>query len=850
MNYSINDAQRLPVASIFAPLRQALQSHQQVIIEAPTGAGKSTALPLEMLSWPELSGKILMLEPRRVATRNVAAFIAKCLAEPLGKQVGYRVRGEAQVSKETRLEVVTEGILTSMIQQDPELTGIDTIIFDEIHERHLTTDIGLALALEVQQSWREDLKIVAMSATLSGLPLQSLMPKAIHLCSEGRSFPIEVDYRPALSQQPWLNHLAKVILELVSGASSYQREYSQGSILIFLPGKGEIQRLAHLLSAIPRHYIICPLYGDLSPSAQQQAVAAAPTGMQKIVLATNVAESSLTIDGVSVVIDSGYQREASFNPKNGVTRLALKRISQASAAQRSGRAGRLSNGLSIRLWSHEEQGRLPVTQVPEISQSELTQVVFECAQWGERQLNNLPLLTPAPRINEQLAWGLLQQLQLVDNNNKLTPLGNKAYALGVHPRLAFMLLQAQTIAANRQQPTLVVLACCIAAIIDARALPRKGIDIHAYLPLALQGSMKQQVHRWLTKLQQPCELDGLLQWATDSDISLLVALAFPDRIARARGQSGFLLSHGCGVTVAPEEALANEPWIVVADFQEHDNHRSGRVYLACKLTPALFEHELAHLVTQSQTSHWDEAKGRFVAQRMTQIGHLVLNTQAISAINQELIVAALLEQVRQKGLILLHRYDELIQLQCRVALAQQYDQIQTWPDISEQQLISSLDHWLAPYLSDIKSMARLAKLDVCQLVLNQLPWSLQQTLNERVPTHWPMLTGTNAPIHYQIDPSTQKQASSIKGLIRVRLQEALGMTQSPMLFNGKVALTMELLSPAQRQIALTADLASFWQGPYEHLKKEMKGRYPKHLWPDDPANTPPTKMTKKKTLGL
>ncbi|NKF49547.1 ATP-dependent helicase HrpB [Shewanella sp. WXL01] len=842
----------MPISEIFPQLKAAISEHRQFVIEAPTGAGKSTALPAEMLKWQEISGKILMLEPRRVAARNVAHFVAASLGEPIGQTVGYRVRGETKVSSQTRLEVVTEGVLTRMIQQDPELTGIDVVMFDEIHERHLTTDMGLALALAVQQDWREDIKIIAMSATLSGLPLDKLMPDAVSLQSQGRSFEVELAYKAAPTQSPWLNHMAKVIADIARGESGYAEQYTQGSILAFLPGKGEIIRLSELLSHLPEDYLICPLYGELSAKQQQMAVNRAPEGKRKIVLATNVAESSLTIDGITIVVDSGYQREASFNPNNGVTRLSLKRISQASAIQRSGRAGRLQAGLAVRLWGAEQQGRLAATTAAEITQSELTQQALDCAYWGEAQLQDLQLLSMPPKVNEQLAWQTLQQLQLVDSHHKITALGRSAYELGVHPRLAFMLLKAKQIAADN--PQLLQLACALAAIVEARGLPKKGVDIAKYLPLTEQGQVCQQVQSWLNRLQdkgqgkQTAPRQPVNSWASDADISLLLALAYPDRIAKARGQGRFLLSHGCGVSLDETEALANEDYLVVADFGEHANQQNGRVYLASRLPKSLFDGELAYLVTEQSLGEWNAAKGRFIAEKQTCIGKVVLARESINKIDQAIVINALLAEIRRQGFEIFDHVQKLKQLQLRVALARQFEG-ELWPEVSEQQLLASLEDWLAPYLNEVKTLEQLKKLDVASLLLNQLDWNLQQQLAEKVPSHWPMLTGTRAPIEYQVDDANQQTAAGVRALLKVRLQEALGMAQSPSLFNGKFVITMSLLSPAQRPIAVTADLASFWQGPYEHVKKEMKGKYPKHLWPDDPANTQPTKFTKKRTPG-
>ena len=523
----------LPIHSLLAPLRAAFSRHAQVILEAPTGAGKSTALPLAMLDWPEISGRILMLEPRRVAARSVAHYIAHCRQQKVGQEVGYRVRGEAKVSANTRLEIVTEGILTRMIQQDPELTGIEMIIFDEIHERHLTTDLGLALALEVQASLRDDLKILAMSATLSGLALGELMPEAVTLHSEGRSFPVEVEYRPVPTQQHWIDHLGRCVIDLVSASSAnVDKTASNNAVLVFLPGKGEISRLQQFLRErlAQDAFLICPLYGELSGADQDSAIAATTDGRRKIVLATNVAESSLTIEEIGFVIDSGYKRQASFNPKTGVTRLGLKRISQASATQRSGRAGRLSAGVCVRLWSQEEYGRMLRADEPEISQADLVAMAHDCAYWGAKSFSDLMLLTPPPSVNEALAWQLLQRLGMVDGDNKLTSHGKAAYELGCHPRLAHMLLGAKSLSVkslgvnnvNEQTGQLGSLACLLSGIVEARGLPKKGADIMNYLHFACQGQAGQQAKQWQKKLGLTADLVKVATHAHHSDVGLLL----------------------------------------------------------------------------------------------------------------------------------------------------------------------------------------------------------------------------------------------------------------------------------------------------------------------------------------
>ncbi|MGE4259590.1 ATP-dependent helicase HrpB [Shewanella sp.] len=838
----------LPITQLLPELRQALTTANQLILQAPTGAGKSTALPLALLDWPEINGRILMLEPRRVAARSIAAYLARCRQQPLGQTIGYRVRGETQVSRNTRLEIITEGILTRMIQQDPTLDGVAMVIFDEIHERHLTTDLGLALALEVQTSVRDDLKILAMSATLQGLPLAQLMPDAITLSSEGRSFPISIAYRAvpanvqARSALPaWLSHMGKSIVAMFAGSddlpelTTMQR---QGAMLAFLPGRAEIIKLQEYLTGrLPDDVQIYLMYGDLPAELQDAAIAPPITGKRKLVLSTNVAESSLTIEGITMVVDCGYRRQANFNPRTGVTRLGLKRISQASAQQRAGRAGRLAAGFCLRLWSQEEQGRLAAADEPEIQCGELLPVVLEAANWGVKSLSHLPLLTPANAANEAVAWELMQTLELVDRQHKLTAHGRAAYQFGAaSPRLAHMLVKAQTRVAESSDKQLLGLACLLAALLEARSRGA-GCDVLDKLPQLLRGPEAKQAKLWLRRCQLPEEPARYLHAANNQDVAWLLALAFPDRIARARGAAGFVLANGTGVVLEHDDALASAEWLVIADFQGQEGRSSGRAYLAAMLPAGLLDNELAFLTEWREDAAWDDNKGRFLAERQLCLGKLVLKREPLPQPDNALKRKALLTLIRQRGLSLLNMDDSVRQLQFRLRLAQSVDPIQ-FPDVSDAALLASLEQWLAPYLDDVSQLKQLATLDIYSLLLNRLPWQARQQLDEWLPTHWPMVTGTRAPIRYD---------ENGRALLSVRLQEALGMSDSPRLLQGKLVITMELLSPAHRPLALTADLGSFWQGPYTDVKKEMRGRYPKHLWPDDPANTLPTKYTKKKT---
>ncbi|ABV38499.1 ATP-dependent helicase HrpB [Shewanella sediminis HAW-EB3] len=850
-NSDVISLEQLPVHSLLNPLRRAFGQHNQVILEAPTGAGKSTALPLAMLDWSEIKGKILMLEPRRVAARSVAHYIASQRGCAIGEEIGFRVRGESRSRATTKLEIVTEGILTRMIQQDPELEGIGLIIFDEIHERHLTTDLGLALALEIQGTFREDLKILAMSATLSGLPLHRVMPEAISLKSEGRSFPVDIAYNAASasknrsqhqSHSHWIEHMGRSILDLLKNDNALVDDTSKGSLLAFLPGQGEIMRLHDFLASRLdlNQFSLCPLYGSLPAKAQDRAIAAADDGKRKIVLSTNVAESSLTIEGITMVVDSGYKRQASFNPRTGVTKLSLKRISQASAAQRSGRAGRLVPGHSLRLWSQEEQGRLLKADEPEILHTDLIPMVHDGACWGVKSLSELPLLTQPSKANESVAWQLLQMLDVVDERRKITTHGRQAYELGCHPRLAHMLLKAKSLSTKTGSNELAGLACLLAGVLESRSRSRHGTDIGNYLREAGQGESGQQVRLWMKKLKVTMPLSEIVAGAASSDIAFLLALAFPDRIAKSRGVSGYQLANGTGVILPDNDPLSHVDWLVVADFQESEGRTSGRVYLAAEIDSAAFKEQLSFLVSTKDYCGWDESKGRFFAETQRCIGQIVLSKTASKKPDPEQIKAAIIEQLLAKGLGLLNMDDKWLQLQNRVKLAAALDGEHGWPDFGNASLLASLNDWLSPYLNDVRSLSQLKALDCYTLLLNLLGWDRQRRLDTLFPCHWPMATGTKAKITYD---------DAGRALLSVRLQEALGMAQSPVLANGRLIVTMELLSPARRPLALTADLASFWQGPYVEVKKEMKGRYPKHLWPDDPANTLPTRFTKKKTLS-
>ncbi len=818
--------QNLPITELFSDLRHQLRTRPRILIQAPTGSGKSTALPAEMLNWSEITGKIIMLEPRRVATRSIAKFIAKSRGRKVGEEVGYRLRGESKISGHNRLEIVTEGVLTRMIQADPELTGVDVIIFDEVHERHLTTDLGLALALETQTGFREDLKIILMSATLDKTSVAHIMPDAVTLRSEGRIFPVSVEYRAPADSKQYLTTIRSLVLKLIN------ERQDTGDILVFLPGKAEILRLRQDLEPyLPADCVCTPLYGELESAEQDQALK--PIGnKRKIIPATNIAESGLTIDGVRIVVDSGLKRQASYNPRTGITHLSTKPVSQASATQRAGRAGRQAQGRCIRIWRQEDHQRRDKFDAPEITQAELVDFALNCAVWGAQSINELPLLTPAPAPNEQTAWQLLEQLEYVDGNRKLTHFGRRAYESGASPRTAHMLLK------TRQQDSagLTALACGLAAVIESDSLPRKGCDIQNYLTVSLSG-LKQQARRFMKLCRCRFALEQAVRNARRKDTGYLLALAFPDRIAKKRTNGGYLLANGSGVELPREDALNMAEFLVVADLQQTPSRRNASVFLASQLEPELFDHELSYLLTEEKVAEWDNKTEKFNAQLQTRIGAVVLSTRKAAQPDKALVVNALLKQIEKQGLQILNWSDEVKQLQLKVALAKKYDARKTWPDFSDSELLSNVTTWLSPYLNGITGIRQLKRLNINDILKNSLSWEQQQWLRSELPGNWLMPTGTRAPIRYTDDG---------RALMSVRLQEALGMARNPSLAQNSLVVTMELLSPARRPIAVTADLAGFWQGSYHELKKEMRGRYPKHLWPDNPLQTRATKFTKKK----
>ena len=806
----------LPVADLCPALLLALQQQRRVILTAPPGAGKSTYLPLFLLQAPEFANKqIIMLEPRRLAAKSIASYLAEQLGEQLGETVGYQIRFEQKQTKRTRLLVVTEGVLIRKIQQDPELSSVDLLIFDEFHERSLQTDLALALALEVQQL-NSELRLLLMSATMDTAKLSTSLQAPV-LVSEGRSYPVEIRYQPPNNEPMWLQ-VAKLAAQLL-----IQHE---GNFLLFLPGQREIEQAADYLAAadLPATVAVLPLLGKLSLSEQQQAVAAPATGKRKIVLATNIAETSLTIDGITLVIDSGQARQASYVAKLGFSRLDTVQISQAAATQRAGRAGRLMPGICYRFDTEEKWRRRAAFTTPEILQADLLALRLDVAAWG-CQIADLFWLDAPPASQLKAAEQALQLLGALDERRSLTALGRRMLTLPVAPRLAAMLLFAEQLE-QLGEAGAIELAAILAVQLEQN---RRFNSTDLSRQLRLEGANSQQQFRQLMQLFQVKSSLSLPSHL----VPLLLSHAYPDRIAIARGQ-GYLLANGTGAVLPAEDALSGQPVLVVADLRIFQQQALISAAVPWDLT-ALTEAWQAKFVRQTFVG-FDEQTGRFQAEQQTKLGELVIKKQSLTNTIEPLQrQQAWLNYLRQRQLTPLTWSTAVVQLQHRVALAKQLAPEQ-WPDFSLASLTETIEQWLGPYLLEIKSLQQLQAIDLKSLLLNQFSYAEQQQLQQLLPEMWTSLLGTPVALDYRADGEV---------FMEIRLGEMFGQQSTPTVANGKITVTVALLSPARRPLQVTRDLVSFWQNAYQDVKKEMRGRYPKHYWPDDPLQADPTNKTKK-----
>ncbi|EJE4693271.1 ATP-dependent helicase HrpB [Vibrio parahaemolyticus] len=815
---------QLPIEAVMPQLLTAVKHQHQVILKAAPGAGKSTYFPLQLIQNQVVTGKVIMLEPRRLAARNIARYLAEQLGEQVGQRVGYRVRGETKVSASTQLEIVTEGVMTRMIQNDPELDGVDLLIFDEFHERSIHADTALALSLEVQEALRDDLKLVVMSATLDQEALQSLLPEACYIESEGRSFAVETRYVPLTANDHLSTVMAKNIESLMNKES--------GSLLAFLPGVAAIKQVQERLSHLPDDVEVCPLYGQLSFTEQQKAISPAEKGKRKVVLATNIAETSLTIEGIRLVVDSGLERVARFDLKNGLTRLEQTRIAQSSAIQRAGRAGRIEEGICVRLYSESQLKQQPQVPQPEILHSDLASLVMELAFWGTTDIHELKWLDIPSAAALQQAKQLLFSLGLITEQGQLTAEGKQAHDLGVEPRAAAMLIKSQS-----HSDKMVNVALAAVALIEE---PERNVT-----------NIAHSLHRWLSgshpkkslllkraqSLAHKLDTTFSLREVDEDALPLVLSLAFPDRIAQQRAnQFGrFALANGHGAECRPDDMLGGCEYLVAIDLmRSHSN--SSQIHLACELDVNILQTTFDSLFSTKEVVDWDEKKGRLVAEKQRKLGQLVIERVSLPNPGKEKMTQALLTYVRRQGLSSLNWTPAAESLLERIRCAVDWLPEQAWPMFDEVSLLDSLDEWLEPYMTSVASVKDLSKINLVEALNARLGWPLNQHLDEWLPEHYQLPTGTKKRIRYQ---------HGHEPVLSVRMQEVFGESTSPTVALGRKRLVLELLSPAQRPLQVTSDLAAFWNGSYKDVQKEMKGRYPKHVWPDDPANHVATTKTKR-----
>ncbi|OTA17062.1 ATP-dependent helicase [Xenorhabdus vietnamensis] len=822
-----------------------LQTSKQVLLHAPTGAGKSTGLPLAILHHAQFAGRIIMLEPRRIAARSVAERLAEQLNEPVGVTVGYRIRSEAKVSASTHLEVVTEGILTRMLQQDPELSDVSLVILDEFHERSLQADLALALLLDVQEGLRDDLRILVMSATLDNQRLSSLLPDAPVIVSEGRSYPVMRLYHPLSPHQTFEQAVTSAVLRLL--------QQEMGSLLLFLPGVGEIQRvLSQLEGKVNDDTLLCPLYGALSLSDQRKAIMPAPEGMRKVVLATNIAETSLTIEGIRLVVDCGLERTSRFEPKSGLTRLITQRISQASMVQRAGRAGRLEAGVCWHLFSQDQAERAREHSEPEILHSDLSNLLLSLLQWGCRDSTQLRWLDNPPKPALTVAESLLLRLGALDGNQQLTSRGWQMAESGSEPRLAAILCSGKEREEKERSRAALVTAAKLVAILEEP--PHRGQPDLLYWMTTKQRHWQLRTDQLVRNLADKFVADSQAdkskkqRFENNSEnirldlVPELLVQGFPDRIAKNRDNLGrFQLANGLGGALEREEPLSGEAWLVIPSLhflsrQQGNSHPDARILLACPLDIEQTIKQHSFLFTEHTAVEWDDNKGSLRAWKRLQCGRLIVKAQPLAKPSKSELQEALLNWVRQEGLSALNWSQEALQLRIRLQRATEWLAEVEWPAVDDEALLNSLEQWLQPALVDVDDLKGLRQIELSSCLIGLLDWQQRQILDNELPTNYTVPTGSRIKIQYFSDKPP---------VLSVRMQEMYGEQQNPILAKGRIPLVIELLSPAHRPLQITQNLAAFWQGTYREVQKEMKGRYPKHLWPDDPANTAPTRRVKK-----
>jgi len=818
----------LPVSEILQEVKNQFATTNSLIIQAPPGAGKSTLLPLALLDESWLEGKkIIMLEPRRLATKSISQRMANMIEEDLGKTVGYRIRFESAISSETRLEVITEGILTRMMHQDNALEDVGLVIFDEFHERNLFSEVALALCREVQQVLRPDLRILLMSATIDTEQLSQLLGAKV-IQSQGRQYPVEVHYLNEVDEFSIGEDTARQLIPLA--------KKHEGDFLVFLPGQGEIKSAEEILRRALPEDIIVPLYGQLSPSEQNRAILPHPSGKRKIVLSTDIAETSLTIEGVRVVVDSGFAKSNRFDARSGLSKLVLHRISKDSADQRSGRAGRLTAGHSYRLWSKATQAQLADYRTPELLEADLTSLVLDMKAWGKEDIRSMTWLTPPPAGTLALSEKVLEAIDAVEDG-KLTDHGKEIHQLPVHPRIAHMLIYAKRM--NQ-----LALATDIAAVLEERdPLPADaGVDLNLRIDAlrkfrdrGVSMSRIKKIEKVAAQYRRLFTIQPDNKPADPWASGLLLAYAYPERIAAARpgNNAQFQLSNGKIAQIGHRDDLAHESWLAVAHVDAREG--MGKIWLAAPLNPK----DLAPMLKTKEVLEWDRKKGGLIAHSEIRIGAIVLGTRPLQKFDKSLAKQAILEAIREDGQFLLDWNDEVMQLIYRIQSLSTWNPEQNWPAWSIDHLCQTSPAWLEPYLENISKNEDLKKLNLSQILLHNLTFEQQQLLDNLAPTKINVPSGSQINLEYKEDGTTP--------LLSVRLQELFGLLETPRVNQGKMAVLIEMLSPGYKPVQLTQDLKSFWANGYFEVKKELKRRYPKHEWPEDPISAEAVRGVKRKT---
>ena len=817
----------LPVAEVAGEIDRLLPQNSCVVVTAPPGAGKSTLLPLTILeNLPE--GKVLMLEPRRVAARQIAERMAWMLGEPVGRTVGYRMRFEQKVSAGTRIEVLTEGVLVRRLVDDPGLEGVSVVIFDEFHERSLTTEVALALTREAQQVLRPDLRMLVMSATIDTDALCRDLDAPL-VESRGKMFPVEV-VRGKEEAKP--ENAAELVAQTVRLA---HRDHA-GDILAFLPGEADIRRCAEHLGASLGETQVFPLYGMLSGEEQRRAIAPSAPGSRKIVLATPIAETSLTIEGVRVVVDSGLCRKPVYDPQRGLSRLETVRISRDMADQRAGRAGRVAPGVCYRLWSAATEQRMPPVRVPEILEADLAPTVLAIAAWGESRPERLPWLAPPPALSLRHARELLEDLGALDANGSITLHGRALAGLPCHPRVAQMLLKADT-------PERKALAADLAALLEEKDpldTPEAGVYIR--LKALRDARQSRREGRWSRMCRIAEQYRKMVRVPVDDadpdpfEAGALLAAAYPERIAKAwkDGVGRFCLAGGDLAAVDPSDPLAASEWLAVGSLHAAPGG-VGRIFLAAPLGAS----DLKPYIRRRDVVAWDSRQGSVAARRESRVGQLAVSAQPLSDVPREEIVRVICEAARKEGTSMLDFSDEVQNLQRRVATVAAWRPELELPDLSTETVLERAPEWLPPFIGKATTTAELKRIDLCAALWSLLTFPQQQAVDRLAPSHITVPTGSRIRVEY-------RQGADAP-VVRVRLQECFGLTDTPRVDDGRRPVLMELLSPGFKPVQLTTDLRSFWEGTYFEVRKELKRRYPKHAWPDDPLAADPVRGVKKKS---